>query len=70
MKSDGKGTRNRIVPVAMYDEIYVREGKGIELPHVTSDVLLSSERGILVDFLFSFFIFLTHIIGHVLLLQS
>jgi len=32
MKSDGKGTRNRIAPVGMYDEIYVREGKGIELP--------------------------------------
>jgi len=32
MKSDGKGTRDRIAPVGMYDEIYVREGKGIELP--------------------------------------
>jgi len=32
MKSDGKGTRDRIAPVDRYDEIYVREGKGIELP--------------------------------------
>jgi len=64
---DDKGTRNQIVPVGMYDKIYVQEGKGIKFPqcYFRCFILswpvykqLSYEKGILVDiFLFSIFHF-------------
>jgi len=38
---DDNDIENRIASVGVYDEIYVRESKGIRCPSVTSDVSFS-----------------------------